>query len=56
VKAWVVQQRRRLFVLHAEIRTDDVDSLLLAEADATMYQMHPVITSTEEDALENVLE
>jgi acyl-CoA thioesterase FadM len=36
VKAWIVRQRRRLFDAHAEIRTDDPENTLLAEADAVM--------------------
>lgn len=36
VKAWVVKRRRRLFEAHAEIRIDDPENTLLAEADATM--------------------
>jgi uncharacterized protein (TIGR00369 family) len=37
VRARVVKQNRRLFAAHAEIRTDDASSVLLAEVDATMF-------------------
>lgn len=38
VRAWVVQEKRRLFELHAEVRSE-ADGTLLAEADATMYRI-----------------
>lgn len=39
VKAWVVRKRRRLFEAHAEIRMENSETTLLAEADATMYRI-----------------
>jgi hypothetical protein len=37
VRAWTVQQRRRLVEARAEIRGDSDGNPLLAEASATMY-------------------
>jgi acyl-coenzyme A thioesterase PaaI-like protein len=37
IRAWTLQQRRRLVDARAEIRVDAPDSPLVAEADATMY-------------------
>ncbi len=37
IRAWTVDQRRRLVDARAEIRVDSDDAELVAEADATMY-------------------
>lgn len=37
IKAWTVKQNRRLVEARAEIRVDDEQAELLAEADATMF-------------------
>ena len=50
IKAWFVRERRRLFDVHAEIRTDDTPSVLLAEADATMYRMPISAASAQREA------
>jgi uncharacterized protein (TIGR00369 family) len=41
VKAWVVQQRKRLFDVHAEIRMEDAENTLLAESEGTMCRIEP---------------
>jgi acyl-coenzyme A thioesterase PaaI-like protein len=50
IKARVVREKRRLFDVHAEIRTDDTPSVLLAEADATMYRMPSSAASAQREA------
>ena len=54
VKAWVVKQRRRLFDAHAEVRLDNPENTLLAEADATMCMIgNPDKGDATQDAEEN---
>jgi len=50
VRAWVVQDRRRLFELHAEIRAEE-DGTLFADADATMYRIQSRSQSAVPEAL-----
>jgi uncharacterized protein (TIGR00369 family) len=37
IRAWVVEQRRKLVIAKAEIRLNDAGGKLLAETDATMF-------------------
>ncbi len=37
IRAWVVEQRRRLITAHAEIRLDDDTKTVLAKTEATMF-------------------
>ena len=39
ISAWVVRQRRTLYDVHAEIRSRAAPSMLLAEADAVMFEV-----------------
>jgi acyl-coenzyme A thioesterase PaaI-like protein len=39
IRAWTIEQRRRLMTARAEVRSDDDNGVLLAETDATMYLM-----------------
>jgi acyl-coenzyme A thioesterase PaaI-like protein len=37
IRGWTIERRRKVMTARAEIRTDDQESKLLAETDATMY-------------------
>ena len=54
VKAWIVREKRRLFEAHAEIRMEDAESTLLAEADATMYRIASPDAASRQEEQEDV--
>jgi len=41
IRAWTLEQRRRLMDAHAEARLDSETGAIVAEADATMYLQEP---------------
>jgi acyl-coenzyme A thioesterase PaaI-like protein len=43
IRAWVVRQRRRLYDARAEVRIDDQQGPLVAEADAVLCRVTPEI-------------
>jgi uncharacterized protein (TIGR00369 family) len=45
IRAWTIEQRRRLMDAHAEVRLDSDDGAIVAEADATMYLQDPASPS-----------
>ena len=41
IRAWTLEQRRRVITARAETRINDEDKTLVAEVDATMYLLDP---------------